>query len=324
MFWIDGSLDNGWHIGVGLYRCRPHDGGRPAVTVNVLRPGETFFEQHVTLDDVDFVPSDFGGRWGSAAELVGELDERGNPIGYRLTVDVGRVSMDLMGVVVAAGMKFTTATPGYSHVRPDTGAAVGWWPVAPRSDVRGWISADGARADVTGRTHMERQLSSFRLAGSPGAPSAQSIWTWGHLTCDDYTGIWTDSAASEHMGYRHFTPFVLYRGSDPVLSTFAFSSSVERYVIEPSSGLPRPAVFTLKAAEGERELFARITGGRIHDQFELDGNAGAPALGSHDPPVRRGRLRVGHPVGQLPVRHLSTQWATGLRRRRPPKALSST
>jgi hypothetical protein len=34
-------------------------------------------------------------------------------------------------------------------------------------------------------------------------------------------------------------------------------------------------VFTLKAAEGERELFARITGGRIHDQFELDGNAGA-------------------------------------------------
>jgi hypothetical protein len=113
------------------------------------------------------------------------------------------------------------------------------------------------------------------LAGGAGQPSAQSIWTWGHFTAGEYTGLWTDSAASLQLGNRHFSPFVLYRGSEPVLSTFAFSSSVERFTVDEPGGLPRPAVVTLRAAEGGREFFARLVDGQVSDHFELNGVEGA-------------------------------------------------
>src|SRR5690554_4992351 len=65
LFWLDASLDNGWHLRIGLYRARPYDEGRPAITVNLLRPGEPFIEVHRTFDEQAFTPLPFGGRWGS-------------------------------------------------------------------------------------------------------------------------------------------------------------------------------------------------------------------------------------------------------------------
>nr|BFE58375.1 hypothetical protein GCM10020063_029010 [Dactylosporangium thailandense] len=275
LWWLDAALDNGWQVGIGLYRSRPFDGGRPAITVNLLRPGEPFLELHHGFAPDEFEPYPFGGRWGEGNQLVGGLSERGDPAAFDLTLDVGRLRLELAATVVCAGVKFTTASPGFTHHRPASATAIGWWPVAPRADVSGWIALDGDRVPVRGRVHAEKQLSSLPLAGREKARSAQSVWTWGHFTCGDYTGLWTDSAASEQLGYRHFTPFVLYREGEPILSTFAFASSVERFRIEPGTGLPRPEVVTLKAAQGELEFFARLTDGRVSDQFELDGNEGA-------------------------------------------------
>ncbi|MGH1561627.1 hypothetical protein [Mumia sp. DW29H23] len=275
LFWLDAGLDNGWQVGIGLYRCRPHDGGRPAITVNLLRPGKDVVEVHETYEAAAFTPTEFGGRWGDDNVLAGTFDTDGRPASVRLSVAIDGVRIELAGTVVCAGVKFTSASPGYTHYREETGTAVGWWPVAPRTDVTGRITVDGEETVVTGAAHLEKQLSSLPLAGEEGAPSAQSVWTWGHFTCGDYTGIWTDSAASARLGYRHFTPFVLYRGSEPVLSTFASSSSVERFTTEPSTGLPRPQVVTLKASDGQRDFFARLLDGRVSDQFELNGVAGA-------------------------------------------------
>ncbi|WP_370617788.1 hypothetical protein [Mumia sp. Pv 4-285] len=275
LFWLDAALDNGWQVGIGFYRSRPHDDGRPAITVNVVRPGKEYVEVHETYDAGAFTPTEFGGQWGDGNVLVGELDSLGRPESVRLSVAIDGVQIELAGPVVCSGVKFTSATPGYTHHRAETGTAVGWWPVAPRTDVTGRLAVGGEEVEVTGAAHLEKQLSSLPLAGRPGAPSAQSVWTWGHFTCGDYTGIWTDSAASAQLGYRHFTPFVLYRGSEPVLSTFAFSSSVERFVTQPSTGLPLPQVVTLKASDGQRDFFARLVDGQVSDQFELNGVAGA-------------------------------------------------
>lgn len=275
LWWLDVALDNGWQLGIGLYRSRPYDGGRPAITVNLLRPGQEYLEVHSSFEPEEFEALPFGGRWGADNELVGEVCAAGDPVSFRLRLDVGGVRMRLSGSVVCAGVKFTTASPGFTHYRPDTGTAVGWWPVAPRTDVSGRVWVEDTAVDVRGRMHTEKQLSSLPLAGGSRTRSAQSIWTWGHFTCGDYTGVWTDSAASEQLGFRHFTPFVLYRGGEPVLSTFAFASYVERFRVEPATGLPRPEVVTLKAAAGDHEFFARLTGGRVSDQFELNGEAGA-------------------------------------------------
>lgn len=275
LMWLDVGLENGWQAGVGLYRSRPHDAGRPAVTVNLLRPGSPCLEEHLTLEESEFAPAEFGGSWGPGNRLTGVLDVDGRPVSFRLELSVGRIQLELACTVVCSGVKFSSARPGYTHHRPGSGTAVGWWPVAPRAAATGSATVDGRSVDVSGSVHLEKQLSSLPLAGTDGAASAQSVWTWGHFTAGDYTGIWTDSAASGQLGYRHFTPFVLYRGTEPVLSTFAFASAVERFTLEESTGLPRPAVVTLKAAEGEREFFARLVDGQVSDQFELNGNAGA-------------------------------------------------
>ncbi|WP_396655716.1 hypothetical protein [Microbacterium sp.] len=274
LMWLDAELEGGWQVGIGWYRSRPHDGGRPAITVNLLRPGHGFVEVHETFEPADFEPGEFGGRWGQN-ELVGRLDDAGRPLSFRLSVAIGDIAISLDAEVVAPGVKFTTAVPGFSHFRPDSGTAIGWWPLAPRADATGEITVDGQTVAVRGRIHLEKQLSSLPLAGAAGAASAQSIWTWGHFSAGDYTGIWTDSAASAQLGYRHFTPFVLYKGGDPVMSTFAFASAVERFTVDADSGLPRPVVVTIRAVDGEREFFARLLDGRVSDQFELNGQRGA-------------------------------------------------
>lgn len=275
LWWFDAGLDNGWQLGMGLYRSRPYDGGRPAITINLLRPGHEFVEVHETFAADQFTPYDFGGRWGPRNEMVGTLSDEGDPVSFRLSLDVDAVRVELDCAVVCSGVKFTTASPGFTHYRPEKGTAVGWWPIAPRADFTGSVTVGDTTVTARGRVHVEKQLSSLPLAGSDGTPSAQSNWTWGHFSCGDYTGIWTDSAASQQLGYRHFTPFVLYRGDEPVLSTFAFASYVETFCLDAATGLPRPEVVTLKAAEGERRFFARLVDGRVSDQFELNGNAGA-------------------------------------------------
>lgn len=274
LFWLDAELDGGWQVGIGFYRRRPHDGGKAAITVNLLRPGHGFVEVHETFEDEDVEAYEFGGRWG-ANELVGRLDDRGRPSAFRLSVSIGGVDVALEADVVASGVKFTTAVPGFTHYRPDTGTAVGWWPVAPRADAHGRITVDGQTVEVVGRIHLEKQLSSLPLAGSDGAPSAQSIWTWGHFSAGEYTGIWTDSAASGQLGYRHFSPFVLYKGGDPIMSTFAFSSSVERFTVDADPRLPRPLVLTIRADDGQRSFFARLVDGQVSDQFEMNSQPGA-------------------------------------------------
>lgn len=274
LFWLDVDLDDGTQIGIGLYGRRPFTDGLPSITINLLRPGRPYRELHETFQESAFTPLEFGGRWG-ANTFVGTLDDQGRPATFRLTLAVDDLELDLLADVVASGVKFTTASPGYTHFRADTGTAVGWWPVAPRADARGSLRIDGAAEEVSGRIHLEKQLSSLPLAGVDGDASAQSVWTWGHLSAGEYTAIWTDSAASTHLGYRHFSPFVLYRGASPVLSTFAFSSTVERFTIDADTGLPRPLVVTLRADDGVRSFFARLVDGTVSDQFELNGRAGA-------------------------------------------------
>ncbi|ABW12106.1 hypothetical protein Franean1_2680 [Parafrankia sp. EAN1pec] len=275
LFWLDGDLENGYQIGIGLIRCRPLADGLPAVTIKILPPDGDVLEVNETFEPEDFDGDAFGGRWGDRNRIVGEFDANGRPTGYRLVLSVGGIEVDVACRAVCTGAKFVDASPGYTAYDPVQRHAAGWWPLIPRATSTGHITVRGLPVDGTGAFHLERQVSSFPLGGSDGEKSAQSIWTWGHFYAGDYTAVWTDSGASAQFGYRHFTPFLLWRGSELVLSTFAFASYVERFTINPRTGLAMPAVTTLKAADGGTEFFARLLSPRNSEHVVLNNKPGS-------------------------------------------------
>lgn len=275
LFWVDVDLDDGRQVGIGLYRRRPYNQGAPAVTVNLSTPGERTRELHKVYRTDEFTPAEYGGRWGRQAELTLRVSAEGNPIGFDLRVEFDDFSLDVTGDVVCPGLKFSTASPGFSGYREESRLAVGWWPVTPRATARAILTWRGERHDQPALVHIERQLATLPLAGDEAADSAQSIWSWGHFNAGEYTAIWTDSAASAAFGYNHFSPFVLYRGPQPILSTFNFTAQVEKFVVDPDSGLTRPDVTTIRAGNGEVDFFARLVNGRVSDQFELNDRPGS-------------------------------------------------
>jgi hypothetical protein len=275
LFWLDGDLDSGHHIGIGLLRSRPLAGGMPSVTVTVMTPTGEVIELDETFTRDGLVPREFGATWGEAADLEIEVDDQGTPRGFRLRVSLATVELDVECESVCVGAKFVDRSPGYTSYDEASGSAAGWWPLVPRATSTGTLRLDEATFDATGAFHIERQLSSFPLGGSAGEKSAQSIWSWGHLYADDYTAVWTDSGASEHFGYHHFTPFMLWRDREPLLQTFAFASYVERFVRNPQTGLVQPSVTTLKASDGTTDLFVRLTEPRNFTHVELNGKPGS-------------------------------------------------
>jgi hypothetical protein len=275
LFWLDGELDNGFQIGVGLLRSRPLVGGMPAITMRLLTPEGEVIEVSETFEREAFTPTAFGGTWGDRNRLNGELDEHGTPIGFELSVAVEDLELDVTCRAVCVGAKFVDRSPGFTAHDETTGSAAGWWPLIPRATSSGTLSVGDTTLDATGAFHIERQVSSFPLAGSAGEKSAQSIWGWGHFYAGDYTAIWTDSAASEHFGHHHFTPFLLWKGSDLVLSTFAFASYVERFTINANSGLALPIVTTLKASDQNTDFFARLVNPRCFEHVELNDKPGS-------------------------------------------------
>ncbi|ABW12114.1 hypothetical protein Franean1_2688 [Parafrankia sp. EAN1pec] len=275
LMWLDGDLDNGYQIGIGLIRCRPLVGGLPSVTIKVLPPSGDVIEVNETFQSTDFASRPFGGQWGGRNRIVGELDAHGRPTGYTLELAVGGIEVAVNCTTVCTGLKFVDRSPGYTAHDPANNHAAGWWPVIPRAASTGTITVNGTVLDAAGAFHLERQVSSFPLGGNAGEKSAQSIWTWGHLYTDDYTAVWTDSGASEHFGFRHFTPFLLWKGTDLVLSTFAFASYVERFALNPHTGLSMPAVTTLKASDGRTDFFARLLHPRNSEHVELNNKPGS-------------------------------------------------
>jgi hypothetical protein len=274
LFWLDGELDNGYQLGIGLLRSRPLVGGLPGITIKILTPDGEVFEVDETFTAEEFTGTAFGGSWGEN-QLVGQIDDDGRPVGYRLILAVGNITLDVTCDGVCVGSKFVDSSPGFTTFDESTGSAAGWWPLLPKSTSSGTLTIGDTVLDASGAFHIERQVTTFPLAGSAGEKSAQSIWTWGHFYAGEYTAIWTDSGASEHFGYHHFTPFLLWRGNELVLSTFAFASYVERFTINPVTGLALPVVTTLKASDGETDFFARLIEPRNFEHVELNNKPGS-------------------------------------------------
>lgn len=272
--WLDGKLEGGYQFQMGMFLARATEmggsessvkRGYPVIDLHIQTPDRKKYYRREIYSPESFKPEPFGGTWGNE-RFVGRLNSDGLPEGYELKVTLGDLGLDLTARTVAIGLVFSDEEHGYSYYNPIKKAALGWWPLIPRSVVKGTITIEGKQLEVNGLVYVERQVSSIpRAFGSGG----QAWWTWGHFFADDFTAIWTDSAASERYQYRHFSPFALWKGSELIFSTFQFTVYIEKFGFDPESKFIYPIVESLRASDGNTELKAQLTNGRINHTFQV-------------------------------------------------------
>ena len=265
----EGEL-GGYQFGIMFYSARPDEVGdedarHPGIELTCLTPDRERLCFVENFARETFKPAPFGVAIGNNV-LDGKLGSDGMPQGYDVKVSIGDIIIDLTARAVATGLQFSDEEHGYSYYNPVKNAALGWWPLVPRAEAEGAITFKGKQVKGKGTTYLERQLTNIPNSFGSGG---QVWWSWGHFTAGDYTAVWTDSAASEHYQYRHFSPFALWKGSDLILSTFQFNIYVERFGIDPVSGYLKPEVVGLRAVDGNVELRAQILPGEVGQSMQL-------------------------------------------------------
>jgi hypothetical protein len=121
----------------------------------------------------------------------------------------------------------------------------------------GTMTYQGQTANIKGLSYVERQLGNVMFWG------LMPHWSYGHFFAGDYTAVWIDNT-SAGPGYRHFSPFVLFKGQHPILSTHNLNLHMEKFVLDKEHGnMPYPPIETLHATEGHTELTSQTEPGHI-------------------------------------------------------------
>ena len=262
--WLDGWTEQGYWYGLTLaYRMEimGHRVGEdkqdwPIIDMLVTNPeGVTHRVAKA------FPPDQFKTEqpWGVSIGdnyCKGEIGPNGKPTGYRIKVDVDGAGMDVTVKAVAPGVQFVEADHGYTFYHEKANLAVGWWPLVSRGDMEGTFTFQGKTVKVKGLSYVERQLGNISFQG------LMPHWFYGHLWAGDYTALWVDNT-SPPPRFRHFSPLILFKGGDPILSTHNLNVHPEGFVLDEINGMPHPTVETLHATEGNTELTAQIQPGTI-------------------------------------------------------------
>jgi len=277
--WLDGWTDSGYWYGLTmafrLDQAAPLVGAEkrdwPLVQCLVIPPeGETQLLTEAFPVEKFKAEEPWGVTIGHNV-LKGTLTPEGLPAGYSVKVAVDDVGIDLNAKSVALGMQFVEAEHGYTYYHPVKKIGVGWWPLVSRADIEGTLTFHGKEIKVNnGAGYIERQLFNSTFAG------IMAHHFWGHAFAGDYTAVWTESAGPEQSQYRHFHPFVLYKGSDPIVSTHNLTLQPERFVLDEITKMPFPLVQTLQAVDGSTEVMVTLLPGNIAERHSLVDTPGTP------------------------------------------------
>ena len=232
-------------------------GGLPGLGFDLLLPNGECLDSFIIYDPREYEALPFGGIWGTNA-FTGTVTDDGFLDSFEIKMNIEGVGIDLKARTVANGLQFVEADHGYTYYHPVKKRALGWWPLAPRADVEGILTIGGKEIRVKGPSYLDRQLGNLPTAFGG---SGQAWWTWGHFWAGDYTGTFTDSAPTAKYKYRHFSPFMLWKGSELVLATFDFTGYVEQFSVDETSGKFYPKVQSQKARDGSVEFTSQITNG---------------------------------------------------------------
>lgn len=247
------SLVNGSH--------GAEEGGLPGIGFEIILPDKNVLDTFEIYSPKDFEPYEFGGNWAGNI-LKGTYNDKGLIEEYEINMEFLNIKIDLKAKSVAHGVQFVENENGYTYFHPIKERALGWWPLVPRAEVEGTLTVDGKKINVKGPAYLDRQVGNLPVTFGG---SGQAWWTWGHFWAGDYTATFTDSAPTSHYKYKHFSPFVLWKGSEIVLATYNFTGYIEQYAVDEATSKFIPKVLSQRASDGSVNLFTQIENGIISE-----------------------------------------------------------
>ena len=280
-WYLDGMFEEGYEIGGLLHAARgdtvlggllggtaktPEEEKWPNVSFRITTPDNQAFELGRSYRPETFKASadtcdvNLGGN-----TFVGKFRPNGLPEEFRLKVADGDMGLDLVYKVMVTGVKLADRDGGYTYYHPIKKTCYGWYPVSPRSRIEGTITLKGKKISVHGEGYQDHQLGNYSTA------DVMPIEFWGHIYAGDYTMVWTDSFAGENKGYRHFSPFILWKGNKPILNTYDFMVIPEKWELEPETRMPAPVVETLRATDGKTSVRIVLPPGKLIERVRYVG-----------------------------------------------------
>lgn len=205
-----------------------------------------------------------------ANKLTGKFKANGLPEEFHIKMAEDGLAVDLTYHVQIGGVKFTDREDGYTYYHPVTKKYFGWWPVTARSEVEGTLTVNGKTVKVKGLGLHDNNLGTAKLS------DIQSRYFFATIYAGDYTIFYTDSTAAKRYRYSHFTPLVVWKGSDVILSTYNCAAYAERFDIDPVTKGPYPVEETFRASQGNIEVTGQLLPGTIVDSSKLTDIPGFP------------------------------------------------
>lgn len=202
--------------------------------------------------------------------LLGKFSPDGKYAGLDVKMSGGGIAADLTWSVRVGTMKMSTREDNLTYYNPADKKYFGWFTAGARSKVEGTLTINGKATKVSGLGLNNYQWGNAQLS------EFQSRWFWTLLHAGDYTLTYNDATANKNYKYAHFTPFVLWRGSDVIMSTYNCTAYGEEFRIDQVSGAPYPAVETFKAADDGIEVLGYMPPGVIAESSKAANIPGFP------------------------------------------------
>ena len=257
-----------WHP---FCECKPEEAKSPLSVIRIVTPDGAAHAANKSYPDSLFRASKqtLDVTMGEN-RLVGKFDSKGKYEGLYVKMSEGAVAAELTYRVKIGAVKTTDRTDNLTYYNPATGKYFGWFEMAARSEIEGTLSVDGKSAKVTGLGYNLYNRGNLVLS------DIVSRWFFTHIYAGDYTIMYNESTAGRRHSYAHFTPFIVWKGSDVLVSTYNFAAYGEEFAIDRVSGGPYPVEETFKATEGDIEVSGHLLPGVMAEAFRAADVPGFP------------------------------------------------
>lgn len=202
--------------------------------------------------------------------LLGKFGPDGKYEGLHVRISGDGLGADLTYRVKVGAWKMSERDDNLTYYNPATKKYFGWFVMGARSEVEGTLTINGKSVKVSGLGFNNYNRGNIILS------DIQTRWFFSAIYASEYTVIYSDSTATKLHNYAHFTPFVLWKGNDVIMSTYNCVACGEKYVIDPTARGPYPVEETFRARDGDTEVTGHLLPGVVSENSRLEHIPGFP------------------------------------------------
>ena len=265
-------IDGGYGFAIMLYSKPwypiidyiPGEAGHPLCVINIITPdGVSHFIRKSYPDEAFKASTERLDVTMGQNRLIGKYNDKGEYEGIEIKIAEEGISAELTYDAKIGSMKMSERDDNLTYLNPATNKYFGWFNVGVRSDVKGTITIDGKAMDITGVGSNNYNWGNIKF-------DLQSRWFTAGIFADDYTISFNNSTAGKRHNYAHFTPLVLWKGNEVIMSTFNCSVYGEEFAVDPESRGPYPVTETFRASEGDIEVMGFLPPGIIAERSRIE------------------------------------------------------